>query len=238
MRRLGCERGSTGSRGTGVGCSARNRSGFWWLPGAGALGGTTAGGGWSRSRSCDIDQRVPLVLPELLPEVPDVLPEPDVPEPDVPDEPVDPVPLLLELDPEPVSVLGEVALTDPDIEPDAVVDEVVSLVVDDVVGEVELVVAVELGVALEPVLLDEVLAPCLQPARAELASAMAAMYGIRRFMTAPFLSALRLARAPRVARDDFECDSCSPEEFHLRHHERRFQATGLGTLAPHGPNLA
>ena len=114
------------------------------------------------------------MLPALLPAVPDVLPEPDVPdvlpEPEVPDEPVPP---LAELDPAPVSVLGEVALT----EPDAVVVEVVSLVVDVVVGEVEVVVVVEPGVALEPVLLYDVLpvlAPLLQPARAELASAMAA----------------------------------------------------------------
>lgn len=121
---------------------------------------------------------MPLVLPALLPAVPDVLPEPDVPdvlpEPEVPDEPVPP---LAELDPAPVSVLGEVALTEPDTEPDAVVVEVVSLVVDVVVGEVEVVVVVEPGVALEPVLLYDVLpvlAPLLQPARAELASAMAA----------------------------------------------------------------
>ena len=118
------------------------------------------------------------MLPALLPAVPDVLPEPDVPdvlpEPEVPDEPVPP---LAELDPAPVSVLGEVALTEPDTEPDAVVVEVVSLVVDVVVGEVEVVVVVEPGVALEPVLLYDVLpvlAPLLQPARAELASAMAA----------------------------------------------------------------
>ena len=174
MRRLGCERGSTGSRGTGVGCSARNRSGFWWLPGAGTFGGTTAGGGWSRSRSCDIAQRVPLVLPALLPAAPDVLPAgPEVPLALEPPGP--PVPAVEEVEPAPVSVLG-IALVVPGTVPDAVVVvliDVVSLVVDVVVGVVEVVV-VEPGVALAPLLLYEVLAPLLQPARAEPASAMAA----------------------------------------------------------------
>lgn len=177
-RRLGCERGSTGSRGTGVGCSARNRSGFWWLPGTGGFGGTAAGGGWSRSRSCDIAQRVPLVLPALLPAAPDVLPA--VPEvPLVLEPPGPPVPAVEEVEPAPVSVLG-IALVVPGTVPDAVVVvliDVVSLVVDVVVGVVEVVevvVVVEPGVALAPLLLYEVLAPLLQPARAELASAMAA----------------------------------------------------------------
>jgi hypothetical protein len=124
-----------------VGCSARNRSGFWWLPGTGGFGGTAAGGGWSRSRSCDIDQREPLVLPALPPEVLPVL------------DPVDP--LVGPLDPAPVSVLGVEAVTEPAVEgiDVVVVVDVVSLVVDVVVGVVEVVVVVEPGVALEPVLL-------------------------------------------------------------------------------------
>ena len=147
-----------------MGCSARNRSGFWWLPGTGGFGGTAAGGGWSRSRSCDIAQRVPLVLPALLPAAPDVLP-------------ALPVPAVEEVEPAPVSVLG-IALVVPATVSDAVVVvliDVVSLVVDVVVGVVEVVVVVvEPGVALAPLLLYEVLAPLLQPARAEPASAMAA----------------------------------------------------------------
>lgn len=155
-----------------MGCSARNRSGFWWLPGTGGFGGTAAGGGWSRSRSCDIDQRVPV----LLPAVPEVLPDAPVPEVLAAlDPPGLPLPAVEALEPAPVSVLGEVALTDPDIEPDAVVVEVVSLVVDVVVGVVEVVVVVEPGVALAPVLLYEVPAPLLQPGRAALASAMTAI---------------------------------------------------------------
>ena len=148
-----------------MGCSARNRSGFWWLPGTGGFGGTAAGGGWSRSRSCDIAQRVPLVLPALLPAAPEVLP-------------ALPVPAVEEVEPAPVSVLG-IALVVPGTVPDVVVVvliDVVSLVVDVVVGVVEVVevvVVVEPGVALAPLLLYEVLAPLLQPARAEPASAMA-----------------------------------------------------------------
>ena len=145
-----------------MGCSARNRSGFWWLPGTGGFGGTAAGGGWSRSRSCDIAQRVPLVLPALLPAAPEVLP-------------ALPVPAVEEVEPAPVSVLG-IVLVVPGT-PEAVVVvliDVVSLVVDVVVGVVEVVVVVvEPGVALAPLLLYEVLAPLLQPARAEPASAMA-----------------------------------------------------------------
>ena len=157
-----------------MGCSARNRSGFWWLPGTGGFGGTAAGGGWSRSRSCDIAQRVPLVLPALLPAAPDVLPAgPEVPL--VLEPPGPPVPAVEEVEPAPVSVLG-IVLVVPGT-PEAVVVvliDVVSLVVDVVVGVVEVVVVVvEPGVALAPLLLYEVLAPLLQPARAEPASAMA-----------------------------------------------------------------
>ena len=149
-RRLGCERGSTGSRGTGVGCSARKRSGFCWLPAAGGFGGSAAGGGWSRSRSCDIDQREPLVLPALLPDAP------EVPEALAPLDPAEPlVPPVAPLDPAPVSVLGVEAVTEPEVDGIDVVVlvDVVSLVVDVVVGVVEVVVVVEPGVALEPVLL-------------------------------------------------------------------------------------
>ena len=108
---------------------------------------------------------VPAAVVPAAPELP-VVPVPPV-------EPA-PVPLLAELEPAPVSVLGVVALIEPEGLPAAVVVDVVSVVVDVVVGVVEVVV-VEPGVALEPVLLYEVLAPLLQPARAELASAMAAM---------------------------------------------------------------
>jgi len=63
--------------------------------------------------------------------------------------------------------------------------DVVSLVVDELVGEA--VFAVEPGVALVPELLYEVdvLASLLQPARATVASAIAATYEIKRFMMAP-----------------------------------------------------
>ena len=108
-------------------------------------------------------------VPEAVPAAPElaVVPEPPV-------EPA-PLPLLAEVEPAPVSVLGVLELTEPGAVPDAVVVvDVVSLVVDVVVGVVEELVVVEPGVALEPVLLYDVLAPLLQPARAALASAMAA----------------------------------------------------------------
>ncbi len=146
--RLGCERGSTGAAGSAVGCSTRLRSGFGLLPRTGGLGGTSAGGcggGWSRSRSCDIDY---FELP------------PADDEDELPAEPA----------PAPVSVETGAAGVD------AVVVEVVSLVVDELVGEA--VFAVEPGVALAPELLYEVdvpgLASFLQPARAPVASAIAA----------------------------------------------------------------
>jgi hypothetical protein len=143
---------------------------------AGCAFGTSAGcGGWFRSRSCDTDQRAPLVLLLVVPLVPELAePEPvllPAPEPLLP-----PVPEPeLELDPEPVSVE-----TEPEMLPDvpgvveAVVD--VSLEVDDDVG-VEAVV-LEPGVALVPELLYEVLpvvpAPRLQPGRAAVARARTA----------------------------------------------------------------
>jgi len=133
------------------------RSGFGLLPRTGGFGGTSAGGcggGWSRSRSCDIDY---FELPELLPA-------------DDEDE------LPAELEPAPVSVetgaAGDVAVV-----VEVVSVDVVSLVVDELVGEV--VFAVEPGVALVPELLYEVDVPVpasfLQPARAPVASAIAAI---------------------------------------------------------------
>jgi hypothetical protein len=109
------------------------RSGFGLLPRCGGLGGTSTGGfggGWSRSRSCDIDQRDPLVLLPASPPVDDE------------DAPVPP-----ELEPAPVSV--ETVLGG--VETVVVVVDIVSLVVDELVGEV--VFAVEPGVALAPELL-------------------------------------------------------------------------------------
>ena len=91
--------------------------------------------------------------------------------------------------PAPVSVEtgldGVVAMVVDVVSVDAVAGDVVSLVVDELVGEV--VFVVEPGVALAPELLYEVdvLASFLQPARAPVASAIAATYGIKRFMMAP-----------------------------------------------------
>jgi hypothetical protein len=143
------------------------RSGFCRLPGCGDFGGTTAGVGWSRSRSCAIAQREP------LPAVPDALPEAEplaVPEA--------PVPELEPVEPAPVSVLT-VPLTDPVAV--SVVEGTVETVVFEVlvsgvleVGVVVLV-TVEPGVALAPELLFAVFAPLLQPARPAVASAAAAM---------------------------------------------------------------
>ena len=123
--RLGCERGPTGAAGSAVGCSTRLRSGFGLLPRTGGFGGTSAGGcggGWSRSRSCDIDYF------ELLAA-------------DDEDE------LPAELEPAPVSVetgaSGVVAVV-----VEVVSVDVVSLVVYELVGQV--LFAVELGVALAP----------------------------------------------------------------------------------------
>ena len=124
------------------------------LPRAGGLGGTSAGGcggGWSRSRSCDIDYFEPLPA-------------------DDDDE------LPAELEPAPVSVeTGAGAVVAVVVEVVSV--DVVSLVVDELVGEA--VFAVEPGVALAPELLYDVdvpgLASFLQPARAPVASAIAAM---------------------------------------------------------------
>jgi hypothetical protein len=124
------------------------------LPRTGGLGGTSAGGcggGWSRSRSCDIDYFEPLPA-------------------DDEDE------LPAELEPAPVSVeTGARAFVAVVVEVVSV--DVVSLVVDELVGEA--VFAVEPGVALAPELLYEVDAPglasFLQPARAPVASAIAAM---------------------------------------------------------------
>jgi len=124
------------------------------LPRTGGLGGTSAGGcggGWSRSRSCDIDYFEPLPA-------------------DDDDE------LPAELEPAPVSVeTGARAFVAVVVEVVSV--DVVSLVVDELVGEA--VFAVEPGVALAPELLYEVDAPglasFLQPARAPVASAIAAM---------------------------------------------------------------
>jgi len=128
----------------------------------GGLGGTSAGGGgggWSRSRSCDIDYFEPLPA-------------------DDEDE------LPAELEPAPVSVetgAGAVVV----VVVEVVSVDVVSLAVDELVGEA--VFAVEPGVALVPELLYEVdvLASLLQPARATVASAIAATYEIKRFMMAP-----------------------------------------------------
>jgi hypothetical protein len=121
------------------------------LPRCGGFGGTSAGcgGGWSRSRSCDIDARYLLDAPLVL--LPALLPV---------DEEEEPAPVSVDV------VLGGV---------DAVVDDVLSLVVDELVGAV--VLGVELGVELVPELLYEVLVPglLLQPARAPVARAMAAM---------------------------------------------------------------
>ena len=136
--RLGCERGSTGATGSALGCSTRLRSGFGLLPRTGSFGGTSTGGcggGWSRSRSCDI---VYFELPELL----ELLPaDEDEPEP--------------ELAPAPVSVEtgleGVVAMVVDVVSGGVVAADVVSLVVDELVGEV--VFAVEPGVALVPELL-------------------------------------------------------------------------------------
>jgi len=132
--RLGCERGSTGATGSALGCSTRLRSGFGLLPRTGSFGGTSTGGcggGWSRSRSCDI---VYFELPELL----ELLPA---------DEP--------ELAPAPVSVEtgleGVVAMVVDVVSGVVVAADVVSLVVDELVGEA--VFAVEPGVALVPELL-------------------------------------------------------------------------------------
>jgi hypothetical protein len=120
----------------------------------GGLGGTSAGGcggGWSRSRSCDIDYFEPLPADEE-----DELPA--------------------ELEPAPVSVetgAGAVGV----VVVEVVSVDVVSLAVDELVGEA--VFAVEPGVALAPELLYDVdvpgLASFLQPARAPVASAIAAM---------------------------------------------------------------
>ncbi len=133
------------------------RSGFGLLPRTGGFGGTSAGGcggGWSRSRSCDIDYFE-------LPEVPLV---------DDEDEPP------AELEPAPVSVEAGAGGVDAVVVEGVPVD-VVSLIVDELVGEVEF--AVEPGVALVPELLYElgvpVVASFLQPARAPVASAIAAM---------------------------------------------------------------
>jgi hypothetical protein len=132
MGLLGCERGSTGATGSALGCSTRLRSGFGLLPRTGGFGGTSTGGcggGWSRSRSCDI------VYFELPPA------DEDEPEP--------------ELAPAPVSVEtgleGVVAMVVDVVSGGVVAAEVVSLVVDELVGEV--VFALEPGVALVPELL-------------------------------------------------------------------------------------
>ena len=161
--RLGCERGSTGARGSALGCSTRLRSGFGLLPRAGGFGGTSTGGcggGWSRSRSCDI------VYFELPPA------DEDEPE-------LEPAPVSVETGLEGVAGLVEV------VSVGGAAADVVSLVVDELVGEA--VFAVEPGVALVPELLYEVdvLASLLQPARATVASAIAATYEIKRFMMAP-----------------------------------------------------
>ena len=142
-------------------------------------GSTGCGGGWSRSRSCDMAQP---------PEPPDELPEPPEELPELPEElpaALLPDPPLAALEPAPVSVeTGAdgvvVVVTD-------VFGEAVSLVVDDVVGEV--VFAVEPGVALVPELLYVLLrsASLWQPGSAEAASATTAIYGIKRFMSAPVL---------------------------------------------------
>ena len=128
--RLGCERGSTGARGSALGCSTRLRSGFGLLPRTGGLGGTSTGGcgdGWSRSRSCDI---VYFELPLLDDEEPELAPAP--------------VSVETGLD-------GVVAMVVDVVSVGGVAADVVSLVVDELVGEA--VFAVEPGVALVPELL-------------------------------------------------------------------------------------
>jgi hypothetical protein len=144
------------------------------------------------------------IVRHLYLDVPDVDVLPALPEvePEVLD-PVEPAAPLLELEPAPVSV----EVTDPETLPGVVVTVVVvSLVVDEEVGEVDVVV-VEPGVELVPELLYDVL-PVLasrwQPARPAVASARAAMQGMRRFMAAPFLSVLVKAYARRAARHDLD----------------------------------
>jgi hypothetical protein len=144
----------------------------------------------------------PLPLPEPEP-LPDDEPPDDDPLPDPP--PPVPVPEVEPVEPAPVSVL-----TGPLGEPGMVavvegvvvdtVDEVVSLVVGDVDGVVVLVTD-EPGVALAPeLLLALVPAPLLQPARPAVARAAAAMYGISRFMEAPFRFSVEVLFALRAMR--------------------------------------
>ena len=106
------------------------RSGFGLLPRAGGFGGTSTGGcggGWSRSRSCDIAY---FELPPVDEEEP-------------------------ELEPAPVSVETGLEAVEGVVDVVSVVGgaaaDVVSLVVDELVGEA--VFAVEPGVALVPELL-------------------------------------------------------------------------------------
>jgi len=140
-------------------------------------------------------QRDPLVLlPALLPAA-----EPDAAAPADPLAPelLEPAPVSVdtepEIDPEAV-VVGETAGEVVSLVVDETVGVVVSLVVDGVVGEAAVVVVVAPGLALAPELLYEVLAPLLQPGRAPAATARTAKYGIRRFMSAPFRSALTCVR--------------------------------------------
>src|SRR4051812_46499471 len=209
-RRLGCTRGSTGSRGTTAGCSRRLRSGQSRLSkGAGAgAGGAGAWRSWSRSWAISDSPRasrayLPVFEEPVEPE-PELVPlEPEVPLPLVPEEPGLPdVPVSPVLDEPPVAPVPDVPLPEvplpdapPEVEPEAdegeLDDELLLPGVDDV--SLLLLDALEGVLDVDDGVLDEVLpeapeAPecdLSQPVTAAPAKARTATTGMSFFMTSP-----------------------------------------------------